>query len=53
MGAAVKLKHKSTHMEPYGGGEKSGKQAKVDVRAPLVVRGINRYVCSCYTLSHC
>jgi hypothetical protein len=53
MGAAVKLKHKSTHMEPYGGGEKSGKKAKVDARAPLVVRGINRYVCLCYTLSHC
>lgn len=44
MGAAVKTKRKSVHTDPYSGKEKSGKRAKSDARAPLVVQGKARYV---------
>lgn len=44
MGAAVKTKRKSMHTDPYSGGEKSGKKAKTDARAPLAVRSQPRCV---------
>ena len=43
MGAKAKTKHNMTDMDPYSGGQGSGKKAKIDVRAPLVVRGA-RYI---------
>lgn len=44
MGAAVKTKRKSVHTDPYSGKERSGKRAKSDARAPLVVQSKARYV---------
>jgi hypothetical protein len=35
MGVAVKTKRKTTHTDPYSGGERSGKKAKPDARAAL------------------
>ena len=35
MGVSVKTKQKQLHMDPYSGGEKSGKKAKQDARVPL------------------
>ena len=43
MGAKAKTKRKTTHTDPYSGGQGSGKKAKIDARAPLAVRGA-RYV---------
>lgn len=42
-GAKAKTKCKTTHTDPYSGGQGSGKKAKIDVRALLAARGA-RYI---------
>ena len=49
MGVAVKSKRKRIHTDAYSGGERSGKKAKADARAPLKGQGGIRYVSLTFT----
>ena len=44
MGVKVKTKRASVHTDPYAGGERSGKKAKVDARVPLAKPKASGYV---------
>ena len=50
-GAKAKTKCKTTHTDPYSGGQGSGKKAKIDVRALLAARGA-RYIAFLSFWSH-